>query len=58
MSAKTLLTLPASMLLGAAIVAPNAAFAQFLPPPPPAPGPPPFLAGPLRASVLVALLRI
>ena len=46
MSAKTLLTLPASMLLGAAIVAPNAAFTQFLPPPPPAPGPPPFLAGP------------
>jgi len=45
MSAKTLLTLSASMLLGAAIVAPNAAFAQFLPPPPVA-GPPPFLAGP------------
>ena len=45
MSAKTLLTLSASMLLGAAVVAPNAAFAQFLPPPPVA-GPPPFLAGP------------
>ena len=45
MSAKTFLTLSASMLLGAAIAAPNAALAQFLPPPPLA-GPPPFIAGP------------
>jgi hypothetical protein len=39
---KTLLTLSASVLLGAAIIAPNAALAQFGPPP----GPPPALAGP------------
>jgi hypothetical protein len=39
---KTLLTLSASVLLGAAIAAPNAALAQFGPPP----GPPPMLAGP------------
>ena len=42
MSRKTLLTLSASVLLGAAIAAPNAALAQFGPPP----GPPPMLAGP------------
>ena len=42
MSARTLLTLSASVLLGAAIAAPNAALAQFGPPP----GPPPTLAGP------------
>jgi len=42
MSIKTLLTLSASVLLGAAIAAPNAALAQFGPPP----GPPPMLAGP------------
>jgi hypothetical protein len=42
MSAKALLSLSASILLGAAVVAPNAAFAQFLPPP----GPPPFAAPP------------
>ena len=42
MSAKTLLILSASLLLGAAIAAPNAALAQFGPPP----GPPPMLAGP------------
>ena len=41
MSALTLLTLSASVLLGAAIAAPNAALAQFGPPP----GPPPMLAG-------------
>jgi hypothetical protein len=41
MSRKTLLTLSASVLLGAAIAAPNAALAQFGPPP----GPPPMLAG-------------
>ena len=40
MSVKTLLTL--SVLLGAAVVAPNVALAQFGPPP----GPPPALAGP------------
>ena len=39
---KTLLTLSASVLLGAAVAAPNAALAQFGPPP----GPPPMLAGP------------
>ena len=39
---KTLLTLSASVLLGAAVAAPNAALAQFGPPP----GPPPGLAGP------------
>jgi hypothetical protein len=39
MSIKTLLTLSAGVLLGAA---PNAAFAQFGPPP----GPPPAFAGP------------
>src|ERR1700726_2478352 len=39
---KTLLTLSASVLLGAAFAAPNAALAQFGPPP----GPPPALAGP------------
>ena len=42
MSGKTLLTLSASVLLGAAIAAPTAALAQFGPPP----GPPPTLAGP------------
>jgi hypothetical protein len=42
MSRKTLLILSASVLLGAAIAAPNAALAQFGPPP----GPPPMLAGP------------
>lgn len=42
MSQKTLLTLSASVLLGAVIAAPNAALAQFGPPP----GPPPMLAGP------------
>jgi hypothetical protein len=42
MSIKTLFTLSASVLLGAAIAAPNAALAQFSPPP----GPPPVLAGP------------
>jgi hypothetical protein len=40
---KTLLTLSASVLLGAAVAAANAAVAQFGPPP----GPPPMLAGPL-----------
>ena len=39
---KTLLTLSASVMLGAAVAAPNAALAQFGPPP----GPPPALAGP------------
>ena len=39
---KTLLTLSASVLLGAAVATPNAALAQFGPPP----GPPPMLAGP------------
>jgi hypothetical protein len=39
---KTLLTRSASVLLGAAVAAPNAALAQFGPPP----GPPPALAGP------------
>jgi hypothetical protein len=39
---KTLLTLSASVLFGAAVAAPNAALAQFGPPP----GPPPALAGP------------
>jgi hypothetical protein len=39
---KTLLTLSASVLLGAAVAAPNAALAQFELPP----GPPPPLAGP------------
>lgn len=42
MSRKTLITLSASVLLGAVIAAPNAALAQFGPPP----GPPPMLAGP------------
>ena len=42
MSQKTLVTLSASVLLGAAVAAPNAALAQFGPPP----GPPPMLAGP------------
>jgi two-component sensor histidine kinase len=42
MSRKTLVTLSASMLLGAAIAAPTAALAQFGPPP----GPPPMLGGP------------
>ena len=41
MSAKPVLTLSASALLGAAIAAPNAALAQFGPPP----SPPPVLAG-------------
>jgi hypothetical protein len=39
---KTLLTLAASVMLGAAVAAPNAALAQFGLPP----GPPPALAGP------------
>jgi hypothetical protein len=39
---KTLLTLSVSVLLGAAVAAPNAALAQFGPPP----GPPPALASP------------
>lgn len=39
---KTLLTLSASVMLGAAVAAPNAALAQFGAPP----GPPPALAGP------------
>src|SRR6201988_4038418 len=39
---KTLLTLSARVMLGAAVAAPNAALAQFGPPP----GPPPALAGP------------
>jgi hypothetical protein len=39
---KTLLTLGASVMLGAAVAAPNAALAQFDLPP----GPPPALAGP------------
>ena len=39
---KILLTLSASVLLGAAVAAPTAALAQFGPPP----GPPPMLAGP------------
>ena len=44
---KTLLTLSASALLGAAVVGPNAALAFGPPPPPPAmAGPPPGLAGP------------
>jgi hypothetical protein len=42
MSRKTLLTLSASVLLGTVVIAPNAALAQFGPPP----GPPPPLAGP------------
>ena len=42
MSIKALLTLSASVLLAAAIAAPNAALAQFGPPP----GPPPMFAGP------------
>jgi hypothetical protein len=42
MSIRTLLTLSASVLLGAVIAAPDAALAQFGPPP----GPPPALAGP------------
>jgi hypothetical protein len=42
MSRKILLTLSASALLGVVIAAPNAALAQFGPPP----GPPPMLAGP------------
>ena len=43
MSMKALLTLTASVLLGAAVVAPSAALAQL---PGPPPGPPPMLAGP------------
>ena len=48
MSTKILLTLSASVLLGAAVAAPNAALAQFGPPPGPPPGlgaggPPPGL---------------
>ena len=39
---RTLLTLSASVMLGAAVAAPNAALAQFGPPP----GPPPAFAGP------------
>jgi hypothetical protein len=42
MSTKTLLTLSASVLLGTVVAAPNAALAQFGPPP----GPPPMRAGP------------
>ncbi len=42
MSIKTLLTLSAGVLLGAAVAAPNAALAQFGPPP----GPPAAFAGP------------
>jgi hypothetical protein len=43
MSTRTLLiTLSANVLLGASVAAPNAALAQFGPPP----GPPPMLAGP------------
>ena len=42
MSKKTLLMLSASVMFGAALVAPSAALAQFGPPP----GPPPGLAGP------------
>jgi hypothetical protein len=42
MSANTLLTLSAGVLLGATIAAPNPALAQFGP----LPGPPPMLAGP------------
>jgi hypothetical protein len=42
MSRKTLLTLTAGVLLGTVIAAPDAALAQFGPPP----GPPPMLAGP------------
>ena len=42
MSRTTLPTLYASVMLGAALAAPTAALAQFLPPP----GPPPALAGP------------
>ena len=42
MSRTTLPTLYARVMLGAALAAPNAALAQFLPPP----GPPPALAGP------------
>ena len=40
---KTLLTLSASVLLGTAVIIPNAALAQL---PGPPPGPPPALAGP------------
>ena len=54
MSRKTLLTLSASVLLGAVIAAPNAALAQFGPPP----GPPPMLAGPPPASVPAVLLPV
>ena len=43
MSTKTLLTLSASLMLGAAVTAPNAALAQL---PGPPPGPPPAFAGP------------
>ena len=43
MSTKALLTLSASVLLGAAAFAPSAALAQL---PGPPPGPPPMLAGP------------
>ena len=42
MSTKTLITLSASVLLGASVAAPNTALAQLGPPP----GPPPMLAGP------------
>ncbi|HUO00943.1 MAG TPA: hypothetical protein VMU69_32495 [Bradyrhizobium sp.] len=42
MSAKPVVILAASMLLGAIVGAPNVALAQFGPPP----GPPPMLAGP------------
>ena len=43
MSTKALLTLSASVLLGATVVVPSAALAQL---PGPPPGPPPMLAGP------------
>jgi hypothetical protein len=42
MSKKNLVMLSVSVMFGAALVAPNAALAQFGPPP----GPPPMLAGP------------
>jgi hypothetical protein len=42
MLSRTLLTLSVSVILGTAVVAPNAALAQFGPPP----GPPPALSGP------------
>ena len=50
---KTLLTLSASVLLGAAVAAPNAALAQFGPPP----GPSLHSLVLRRASVPVVFLR-